>query len=237
MNVDTWFLFILVTIAAIACPGPAIVLAVSNALSHQIRAVFFQTLGNILGLLVVTSVVVLGLGNLLESSPEMFRAVKYFGASYIILMGVKRIFSNNPMFAKLVSSNNTGKKNSIATFFEGLLVALVNPQTLIFFIAVFPSFLDLSVPLMPQYIILTASVMVISFASLMTYGYLTHRAKDLLECPRRMNMLQRLLGFFMMLLGLGLLTVPTQSSTGNNALAPTISAIENMPGSLSLGSF
>lgn len=235
MSVDTWFLFILVTIAAIACPGPAIVLAVSNALSYQIRAVFFQTLGNLLGLLVVTSVVVLGLGNLLESSPETFRAVKYCGAGYIILMGVRRLISNNPMFAKLVSRSNTGRKNSIVTFFEGLLVALANPQTLIFFIAVFPSFLDLSVPLMPQYIILTASVLVISFASLMTYGYLTHRAKDLLECPRRMNILQRLLGIFMMLLGLGLLTVPTQSSTGNNGPAPTISILDNLADTLGLG--
>lgn len=220
MSVDTWFLFILVTIAAIACPGPAIVLAVSNALSHQIRAVFFQTLGNLLGLLVVTSVVVLGLGNLLESSPDMFRATKYCGAGYIILMGVKRLFSNSAMFAKLVSRSDIGKKSSIGTFFEGLLVALANPQTLIFFIAVFPSFLDLSVPLMPQYIILTVSVMVISFASLMTYGYLTHRAKNLLECPRRMNLLQRLLGVFMMALGLGLLTVPTHSATG--ALSATM---------------
>lgn len=223
MSVDTWFLFILVTIAAIACPGPAIVLVVSNALGYQIRTVFFQTLGNILGLLAVISVVVLGLDNLLESSPQVFRMAKYCGASYIILMGVKRLFSSSPMFEKLVSRKDTGKKNSIGAFFEGLLVALVNPQTLIFFLSVFPSFLDLSVPLMPQYIILTASVLMISFASLMTYGYLTHRAKDLLECPRRMNMLQRLLGVFMMMLGLGLLTVPTHSSTGNNAPALAIS--------------
>lgn len=114
----------------------------------------------------------------------------------------------------------------------GLIVAITNPQTLIFFLALFPSFLDLSAPLGPQYLTLTSSILVVSFISLMGYGYLTHRAKELPECPSKMNMLQRTIGIFMMLIGLGLLVLPAKiyssnhlEISGNADLHPIQSAI------------
>lgn len=209
MTYHTWFLFLLVTSAAITCPGPAIILVVSNALGYRIRTVLFQTLGNLVGLIVITSLVVLGLSNLLNISPEIFMAVKYCGAGYIIYIGLQQLASSSPLFARKKSRSQPTHKRDIFAFTEGMIVAITNPQTLIFFLALFPSFLDLSAPIVPQYLILTASILVVSFTSLMGYGYLTHRAKGLLECPTKMNMLQRTIGIFMMLVGLGLLVLPT----------------------------
>lgn len=207
MTTQTWLLFLLVSFLTIACPGPAIVLAISNALSYQIRTVFFQSLGNLVGLLAIISLVILSMSSLLDISPEIFTAIKYCGATYIVYLGIRQVFTDRTLFCETSLKVSAVNKRDHRAFTEGMVVALANPQTLVFFLALFPNFLNLSSPLMPQFALLTASIIPMSFLSLMTYGYFTNHAKIFLKCQNQMRLLQRFMGIFMIILGIGLLSM------------------------------
>lgn len=66
MELHTWLLFVGVALVAIVSPGPAILLAINNALIHDLKAVALSSLGNILGLFTLSSAAMLGLGVLLQ---------------------------------------------------------------------------------------------------------------------------------------------------------------------------
>ena len=72
MDLHTWFLFAGVALIAIVSPGPAILLAVSNALSYDLKTVVFSSLGNVLGLFTLSSAAMLGLGVVLHTSAVLF---------------------------------------------------------------------------------------------------------------------------------------------------------------------
>ncbi len=61
MEFSTWLLFSVVALLAIISPGPAILLAISNSLTHGTRSVYLSALGNEIGILIVSLSAVLGL--------------------------------------------------------------------------------------------------------------------------------------------------------------------------------
>ena len=98
MFFSTWFIYAAVAIAAIVCPGPAVFLAISNSVTFGWRRVAYSSLGNILGLLVVSSLAMAGLGALMKTSASVFMAVKLAGAGYLIHMGLKQWRSRGSLF-------------------------------------------------------------------------------------------------------------------------------------------
>lgn len=74
------------------------------------------------------------------------------------------------MFAE--PAKNVLKKRT--TFVQGILVAISNPKAILFFTALFPQFIDLSKPVLIQFIVLTILVMLYSFIILLVYAIIAH---------------------------------------------------------------
>jgi threonine/homoserine/homoserine lactone efflux protein len=92
-----------------------------------------------------------------------------------------------------------------AVFLQGLLIALTNPKAILFFTALFPQFLRSDRALAPQFLILTSTFMVLSFTTLMTYGWLAHAASAWFADEGRSAWFNRCTGGLFLTLGLGLL--------------------------------
>jgi len=73
-------------------------------------------------------------------------------------------------------------------------VAATNPKPILFFVALFPQFLDTTYSIIPQFIIMTAIFMAFSFLSLSCYGYLAQRAKGALSNINNMKWFHRISG-------------------------------------------
>ena len=85
MDMHTWFLYVTVAIVAIISPGPAILLAINNSVMYDMKSVAFSTLGNVLGLLTLSSAAMLGLGVVLKTSAILFMAFKIMNDQSFLL--------------------------------------------------------------------------------------------------------------------------------------------------------
>jgi len=210
MELSTWLLFLSIALVAIISPGPAVLLSVTNSLTHGFRISIFSSLGNIMGIFVVSSTAALGLGAILQTSILLFTILKILGAIYLIYLGISQWRSRHNIFEKSIetSKHNQGIGKS---FFQGFLVAISNPKAILFFTALFPQFIDLSKHIFVQFIILTTTFMFFSFTILVIYAISAHSAKGWFAKSNRAIWLNRISGTVFITFGLGILRLRNRS--------------------------
>jgi threonine/homoserine/homoserine lactone efflux protein len=143
MTVSTWLLFLSVSLAAAFTPGPGVLMAISTAGTQGAGRALYSSAGNALGVFIVATTAVAGLGLILKTSALAFGALKLIGAAYLIYLGIKtwRQSSRNAGPAALAAAVQAVQMTRWATFRAGLLVAVSNPKAILFFTAVFPQFM------------------------------------------------------------------------------------------------
>jgi len=210
MELSTWLLFLSIALLAIISPGPAVLLSVTNSLTYGFKKSVFSSLGNITGVFIVSSAAALGLGAVLQTSTLLFSTLKIFGAIYLIYLGIRQWKSKHDIFEKSIETSkyNQEKRES---FVKGLLVAISNPKAILFFTALFPQFIDLSKPIMIQFIILTSTFMFFSFFVLVIYALTAHSAKYWFAKRNRTIWLNRISGTIFITFGLGILRLRNRS--------------------------
>ncbi|MGB6327900.1 MAG: LysE family translocator [Halarcobacter sp.] len=200
MNHDILILYAFVSFFYIISPGPAVFLALTNGLVHNMKIVAVSSFANILGLFLLSSISISGLGVILTTSATLFMIVKIIGAVYLIYLGIKQ-FRNASSF-KLENETSIKEKSYKTAFYESFFLAVTNPKPIIFFIALFPQFLNLKSSIVPQFFIMTGIFMFFSFISLFIYGFIARAAKGWLKNKNTMIWFHRITGG--MFIGLGL---------------------------------
>lgn len=124
---------------AAAIPGPGITAIVARALGSGFRETFFMGLGLILGDMIYLTAVILGLAFIAQTFAIAFMAIKIAGALYLGYIAWKLWTSG------LVPQEIRARKSSSAakSFLSGLLLTLGNPKTMLFYVALVPTLIDL----------------------------------------------------------------------------------------------
>ncbi|HNX32681.1 MAG TPA: LysE family translocator [Holophaga sp.] len=207
MSLPVWILFVTVALAAVLSPGPAVLHAITNSMTFGWRRVAFSSLGNILGLLVLSSLAMAGMGALLKTSALLFTLLKLLGAGYLIHLGFRQWRSGASLFSQAETLSAAGHSSNGRIFRKGLMVALTNPKAILFFSALFPQFIRPDRVLAPQFLILTTTFMFLSFSALMSYGLVAHTARAWFADERRGTWFNRASGSVFFLLGIGMLRI------------------------------
>ena len=97
MNLDTLLVYSVVAFFYIISPGPAVFLAIYNGAVQGVRCVTAAALGNILGILFLSTISISGLSAILLSSAVLFAVVKIVGAAYLVYLGIKQLRSTKAM--------------------------------------------------------------------------------------------------------------------------------------------
>nr|WP_228550619.1 LysE family translocator [Endozoicomonas sp. OPT23] len=161
---------------ATATPGPAALLVSVNSLSVGVKKSLVTVLGNVSGLFIMSGCSILGLSAVVLSSSVAFTIIKVLGAVYLIYMGLK-LWNNG--IGKLEACSSQGKEShSFRLYMQGVLVALTNPKAIVFTTALFPQFISVTEPLLPQFALLVSTFMALSFICLSFYAVLAQRAKS-----------------------------------------------------------
>ncbi len=205
MSLEIFTIYLFVAFFYIISPGPAIFLAISNGLTKDIKTVAISSFGNILGLFILSAVSISGLGAILTASATLFMIVKIIGAFYLLYLGVKQFRSIGSIKLDENNTHQHNKRSSKVFFYEGFFLAVTNPKPIIFFIALFPQFLNIEYAILPQFFILTGTFMFISFFSLLTYGFLSKNAKRYFNDKDKMAWFHMVTGGLFIIMGLGLL--------------------------------
>lgn len=205
MNTDTLLLFSFVSFFYVISPGPAIFLAIYNGAVYGPKVVMITAFGNIIGLLALSVLSIGGLSALVLASSTLFLMVKLMGASYLIYLGLRQFLMSTKSHLTVKTTHVLTQKSYAAGVKEGFLVAITNPKAILFFAALFPQFLNLSLPMPPQFFIMTLLFMLFSFISLSSYGYLSYRIKKFVPNTRVSSWLQRISGGLFIAMGASLL--------------------------------
>jgi homoserine/homoserine lactone efflux protein len=140
-------------------PGAGAINTMSNSLTSGFRRSIWGILGQQAALVIHVMIVALGVGVLVASSPVAFNAIRYAGAAYLVYLGVRQFLSKPQLDEEKAESLRNEPAWSM--FRRGLWVNLLNPKAIVFFLAFMPQFIRPEQPLLPQYLVLTATVVVI----------------------------------------------------------------------------
>ncbi len=161
-------LFCLASVALAVVPGPAVTYIVTQSIDKGRRAGLVSALGVASGGLVHVAAATVGLSALIASSAAAFTTVKLVGAAYLIIIGIRRIFSREEDTEVQVVPAPHRK-----LYVQGAVVNVLNPKTALFFLAFLPQFVDASRGSVPaQVALLGVLFAVIAFTSDAMYALL-----------------------------------------------------------------
>ncbi len=203
MTWTTWWLFAASETVLCLIPGPAVLFVLSSALRAGAR----KSLASNGGILAANAVYFLisasSVGALLAASYQLFFAVKWMGASYLIWTGLKAIFGKTGMISAAEQ-----KETRAARLFGGAFITQAsNPKAIIFFSAFLPQFINPRLSVAPQIAILGATSVVIEFIVLAGYGIAAGRAMRIARQPRYAAWTNRIAGTLLIGAGAGLATL------------------------------
>jgi len=133
-------LFVGAALLLLVVPGPAVLYVVTQSVSQGRRAGLASVAGITTGTFVHVVAATIGLSALLASSALAFNVVKYLGAAYLIIVGIRRLAGwEGAEDAYLPRSRSLGR-----LYRQGIVVNVLNPKTALFFLAFLPQFVDSS---------------------------------------------------------------------------------------------
>ena len=147
MSLIGLLLFTGIYAAAVASPGPAILALIARVLARGRQGIGGFVAGCALGDLIWLTLAVAGLAVLAQTMQGVFLAIKYAGVAYLLYLAYKlwtapthtTLGDGAPGEAPRLKADGAG-----AMFLAGLSLTLSNPKTMVFFLAVLPTVVDLA---------------------------------------------------------------------------------------------
>ncbi|ARV12848.1 LysE family translocator [Gilvibacter sp. SZ-19] len=157
---ENLYLFAIATAGLAFSPGPDNIYVLSQAMAHGSRYGIATTAGLISGCIVHTTLLAFGVSAIITASPGLFWGIKIFGAAYLLFLAYKVYGSKGD----IIADSGVPKKSLTQLYWQGVVMNLLNPKVILFFLAFFPSFLwNPDAGLVKQFYILGGSFMLISF--------------------------------------------------------------------------
>ncbi|WP_282077909.1 LysE family translocator [Epibacterium ulvae] len=201
MDFNLWLAFVAASIALLIIPGPTVLLVLSYALSKGRQVAVASALGVATGDLIAMSASLAGLGALVLASATVFSVLKWLGAAYLLYLGVKLWRSAKD--AQGLTALSTGADiQARGVFGHTAVVTALNPKSIAFFIAFVPQFLRPEQPLVPQFVILTATFVGLAGANALLYALLADHLRARIARPKIIAGLTRLGGAALVAMGL-----------------------------------
>lgn len=135
-SVSTLAVFAGAVVIFAAVPGPSVFYIVTRSISQGRRAGGVSAGAVAAGNLIHVAAATVGLSALLASSAVAFSVVKYVGAAYLIYLGIRVLIHKD-------TADPVGRPPAqplSRVFREGVVVAVLNPKTALFFLAFLPQF-------------------------------------------------------------------------------------------------
>jgi threonine/homoserine/homoserine lactone efflux protein len=201
MPLELWLAFVAASAVVLLIPGPTVLLVVSYALGQGRRSALATVAGVTLGDLTSVTLAMLGLGALLATSAELFTALRWIGAAYLIYLGIK--LWRAPVTPSDMHADS--ETRPLRMFGHAYLVTALNPKATIFFVAFLPQFLDPATPAISQMTILGATFVIMAAINALGFALLASAARGAIRSTSVQRVVNRVGGS--LLIGSGLLAV------------------------------
>ncbi|KAA0909524.1 LysE family translocator [Aquicoccus porphyridii] len=158
-------------------PDTSQLLIISNSVRHGLRRSAYTIAGDLTANSLQMTGAAFGLAAIIATSASAFIWIKWLGVAYLVWIGVQLFLSKEKTDG--VTANTSGQ--SFRLFRQGFVTSMANPFAVVFFGALFPQFIDPTMPVLPQLFILGISYLVVDGAILLLWGWLGVRAATALK--------------------------------------------------------
>ena len=180
---ENYLLFLQIIIVMFVTPGGPRVLIMSQSINYGFGKSLWTAFGDVTANCIQMLLVLFGLGALLKIIPDIVIVFKRVGVRYLLYVAYGFYKS------KANIDINTGKqvKSNILLFRDGFFIAFFSPKAVIFFAAVFPTFLT-GENYMTHFIVMLISYVVLDFLTLAIYSKVAEKIIDQLKSnPKTLN--------------------------------------------------
>lgn len=198
--------YLIATILIILAPGPSVLFTIARAISWGRVAAIATVIGNAVGMFLVSVLVALGIGPLLQRSEILYNGIQWAGGAYLIYLGYAAIAASKVDAADM--QKTVGNKPSFFTSLRnGFWVGVLNPKSVVFFAAILPQFIDQEKNnVTAQLLLLGAIFALIALISDGSYGLLAGTIRQWLAGDVKRLIFMRLTGGVVMI-ALGIFTI------------------------------
>ena len=199
MELSTWLTFFAASWAISISPGPGAIASMSAGLNHGFKRGYVTIFGLVLGIWTQLLIVGVGLGALVAASSTAFTVVKWLGVAYLVWLGIAQWRAPaRPMVALSDSGVFVSRRSLIL---RAWMINVVNPKGTVFLLAVVPQFMNLSQPLLPQYLTIGATLAFTDMVVMAGYTALAAKVLGALKEPSHIRAMNRTFGSLFVLAG------------------------------------
>jgi len=199
MEFATWLAFFAASWAISISPGAGAVAAMSAGLNHGFRRGYITTLGLVLGIWTQIVVVGVGLGAVVAASSTAFLVIKWAGVAYLVWLGIQQWRA--PAVPLATQAEVTPIVAARTMVFRAWVINALNPKGTVFLLAVMPQFLNLAEPLLPQYLVIAATLAFTDLVVMAGYTVLAARVLSALRSPAHIKAMNRTFGSLFVVAG------------------------------------
>jgi threonine/homoserine/homoserine lactone efflux protein len=198
-GVADYWAFVVAVIVFLAIPGVGNLAIITSTSKGRIAGGLAATFGVIVADQMLMWLAVAGVAAILTANPALFGFVQYAGAIYLGWLGLRMIFAR-PGDAPVLDMKPR------RYFQQAMLITLLNPKAIVFYMAFFPLFVD---PARHQGLltfgVMAATIAVLTFLYCLAVISLTHFAAERMRAnPRVSGWLNKLAGTMLLAFGVKL---------------------------------
>ena len=167
-------------------PGPNMTYLALVAARDGRRSGFATVAGVTLGLAVIGLVAAFGVAELVQSSRVLYESLRWAGVLFLLYLAWEGWRTGTDVVASDGSSRGR-------YFMRGLVTNLLNPKAAVFYVAVLPTFIDTSKPVLAQTVALTVIYVLVATLIHSAIVVLAGTLEPFLNDPRRERIARRVL--------------------------------------------
>lgn len=199
LGITDYGTFVVTIIVFLLIPGPGNLALITSTSKGRIPGGLAATMGVILGDQVLMWSAVAGVATLLSAYPDAFNAVQWVGAAYLAWLGTKMLLAK-PGAAPVLNITSGHYLR------QAMMITLLNPKAILFYMAFFPLFVDPSQQQgLTTYAFMAATIAVLTFLYGLTSTLLTHFLAERIRAnPVVSRILEKIAGLFLVGFGIRL---------------------------------
>ncbi|GAA4193344.1 LysE family translocator [Streptosporangium oxazolinicum] len=202
---STLLIFSVASLALVLVPGPNHIYIITRAVSQGRAAGVASAIGIEVGTLVHIAAAAAGLSYVIARSATLFNVIKWAGVAYLVYLGIRALTSRQEL-----ASREPAPQPLRTIFLEGVVVNVLNPKVILFFLAFLPQFVEPEAGAVPlQIAVLGGTLLLLGLLSDLIYAMAAGAVGG------RLRSRAPLIGHFsgVVYLGLGVATALSDRST------------------------
>ncbi|SFR73749.1 homoserine/homoserine lactone efflux protein [Agromyces sp. CF514] len=217
MSFSVWVALLAASVVISFTPGAGAINTMGNALKVGLGRAWWGILGQQAALVVHIVIVAAGLGVLVANSPVAFDAIRYAGAAYLVYLGIRQFLAKPVVDGSVEATDGPDAAGGLdapvgesawSLFRRGLLVNLLNPKAIVFFLAFLPQFIRPGEPLLPQYLVVAATVILVDVVVMWGFFAVAARSfRRVTRSARGQTVLNRVFGSLFLAVGVALAAI------------------------------